>query len=142
MKFETLERELLKDDEFRKECERTDDLPFEISEMIINARIEKGITQAELAKRIKTKQSSIARAENGNTLPSISFLQKIAKALDTTLTPPRFNFDKDKATGTERIENKIIGSKSTILNISCYYSCLVGSKDKQSRAKWYSEDVR
>ena len=38
-----------------------------------------------------TKQSSIARLENGNSgLPSNSFLKRIAEALNTSLTIPTF----------------------------------------------------
>lgn len=68
------------------------DLAAEISEMIIEARIKKGMSQEKLAKSIGTKQSSIARLENGNSLPSLRFLEKIAKALDTKIVPPKFAF--------------------------------------------------
>lgn len=61
-----------------------------ISEMVKLARIDKGITQSQLAKMIGTKQPSIARLESGKTPPSISFLNDIAKALDTYLIEPRF----------------------------------------------------
>lgn len=107
MKLETFKKELLKDSKFRKEYYRTDDLAFEISEMIIKARIRKGMTQKELAKKVGTKQSSIARLENGNTVPSINFLQRIAKAFDTVLVPPKFDFLENNKTGTELSEHKI-----------------------------------
>lgn len=106
MKFETFKKELLKDGKFRKEYYRKDDLAFEISEMIIKARIKRGMTQKELAKKVKTKQSSIARLENGNSLPSIKFLQKIAKAFDTVLISPKFDFLEN--TETILLENKIV----------------------------------
>ena len=106
MKFETFKKELLKDGKFRKEYYRKDDLAFEISEMIIKARIKRGMTQEELAKKVKTKQSSIARLENGNSLPSIKFLQKIAKAFDTVLISPKFDFLEN--TETILLENKIV----------------------------------
>lgn len=57
------------------------DLAFEVSEVIINARIITGMTQERLAKKISTKQSAIARAENGTHLSTLSFLEKIAKAM-------------------------------------------------------------
>jgi transcriptional regulator with XRE-family HTH domain len=37
--------------------------------------------QAQLAKMVGTRQPSIARLENGNSLPSLSFLQRLAAAL-------------------------------------------------------------
>ncbi|MDD4902752.1 MAG: helix-turn-helix transcriptional regulator [Patescibacteria group bacterium] len=75
-----LNEKLLKQESFRKELEK-EDLAFEIAESIIDARIDKGVTQEELAKMIGTKQPAIARIENGNDLPSLNQLQKITKAL-------------------------------------------------------------
>ena len=58
---------------------------FALIEIIIKKRIEKGLTQKELAKKIGTKQSAVSRFESGTYNPSFSFLQKIANALDTRL---------------------------------------------------------
>ncbi len=58
---------------------------YAIIDAVIAARIEKKMTQAELAKRANTKQSNISRFESGNYNPSIEFLQKIAGALDKQL---------------------------------------------------------
>ena len=49
---------------------------------IARLRILRGLTQTELAERAGTKQPSIARLENGSYLPSISFLNRVANALD------------------------------------------------------------
>lgn len=68
------------------------DLAFEVSEMLINARIIKGMTQEELAKKMNTKQSGVARIENGTHLPSLSLLKKIANVYEAHLIPPRFSF--------------------------------------------------
>ncbi len=46
------------------------DFDFEVSNLITIARLKAGLTQEELARLIGTKQSSIARAENGKTLPT------------------------------------------------------------------------
>ena len=56
---------------------------FALIESIIEKRLAKGYTQAVLAHKIGTKQSSIARLESGSYNPSLVFLGKIAKALDT-----------------------------------------------------------
>ncbi len=58
---------------------------FALVENIIEKRLAKGYTQAVLAQKIGTKQSSIARLESGSYNPSLVFLEKIAKALDTKL---------------------------------------------------------
>lgn len=58
---------------------------FALIESIIEKRLAKGLTQAALAHKIGTKQSAIARLESGNYNPSMVFLGKVAKALDTKL---------------------------------------------------------
>lgn len=90
MDLKDLKKELHKNPEFKKEYEKYD-LALEVGQMLIEARIIKGITQEKLAELIHTKQSGIARAEKGNALPSLSFLEKIAKALKTHLVV-RFGF--------------------------------------------------
>jgi len=45
------------------------------------ARVERDLTQTQLAKRINAKQKSISRYETGASLPSIETLVKLAKAL-------------------------------------------------------------
>lgn len=68
------------------------DIVFELSNLITEARLYAGISQTELARRMKTHQPSIARAESGALEPSSGFLQKVAKAVDTTFIPPKFGF--------------------------------------------------
>jgi transcriptional regulator with XRE-family HTH domain len=67
------------------------DLASKIGMMVTELRIINELTQEDLAKKVGTKQSSIARLENGNSLPSLKFLYKIARATDTYLIPPEFN---------------------------------------------------
>jgi transcriptional regulator with XRE-family HTH domain len=49
---------------------------------IARLRIAQGLTQAQLAEKVGTKQPSIARIESGKDVPSLSFLQKVASALN------------------------------------------------------------
>lgn len=70
--------------ELRKEYEALAP-QYEIIKAVIAARIEKQMTQADLAERADTKQSNISRFESGNYNPSVEFLQKIAGALDKRL---------------------------------------------------------
>lgn len=63
--------------------------------LITAARIHSKMTQAQLAKKIGTKQPSLARAERGEVTPSVEFLFKIAKALKTDFIFPSFGFLKE-----------------------------------------------
>ncbi|MFA5854796.1 MAG: helix-turn-helix transcriptional regulator [Candidatus Gracilibacteria bacterium] len=58
---------------------------FEIAKSVIERRLEKGLTQGQLAKKIGTKQSAISRLESGTYNPSVEFLTKVAKALGAKL---------------------------------------------------------
>jgi len=56
---------------------------FAFLDEVLRARAEAGLTQAQLAERVGTTQSAIARLESGalRHSPSIATLQKYAKAL-------------------------------------------------------------
>lgn len=82
--WEDFEKELFKRPGFKKAWEETR-LEYEIARAIIKARIEKGLTQAEIAKRMNTKQSVISRVENAKTMPSLAFLKRLAEVLGTSL---------------------------------------------------------
>lgn len=58
---------------------------LEIAYQILRLRKKQGISQAELAKKIGTKQTNIARLESGQQNFTIETLQKIAKALRRNL---------------------------------------------------------
>ncbi len=71
----------MKDPAFVKACEETN-LEFTLIRALIDKRIKEGMTQKILAEKVGTKQSSIARFESGMYNPTISFIQKLATALD------------------------------------------------------------
>lgn len=52
---------------------------------ITRLRRLRGLTQGQLAEIVGTRQASIARLENGNSVPSLSFLDRIAQALDARI---------------------------------------------------------
>ena len=52
---------------------------------LIGARIKSGLTQEQLAKKVGTKQSAIARAESRSVNLSIGFLEKLTQALGSKL---------------------------------------------------------
>ena len=84
MDWNTHKKLLLKDPKFRKAVEETR-LEYEIARAIILARVEKKMTQKELARKLKTKQSVISRIENAQTTPSLSFLKRLASVFNTEL---------------------------------------------------------
>jgi predicted transcriptional regulator len=77
--------EQMKDEAFKREYDKLTPRYAMISELIAK-RIKKGLTQKELAKRVGTTQSSIARLEGGNVNPSLDFLERIAEELGSKLT--------------------------------------------------------
>ncbi|MCM0082193.1 helix-turn-helix transcriptional regulator [Geomonas sp. Red32] len=81
LKARALEREDVRD-EYDKLAEE-----FAILDEFLKARAEAGITQAEVAKRIGTTQSAVARLESGSGKhsPSLATLRKYARALGCRL---------------------------------------------------------
>ena len=90
-----VKKDLLNNKDLAREYSRLD-LAFEISKMIKQARMLKGLTQLELARLMETKQAGISRAENSHTLPSLSFLEKMAQVLGTYLIPPKFGINMEE----------------------------------------------
>lgn len=66
---------------------------FELAAAVIRARTEAGLTQAQLAARMGTRQSVIARMEGGKAQPSTTTLKKLAAATGTRL---RISFEPAK----------------------------------------------
>ena len=53
---------------------------FEIAAELLRARLRAGLSQEELAAKMKTSQSTIARLESGQALPSTKTLLRLAEA--------------------------------------------------------------
>ena len=85
--FEVWEKEALKDPKLRAAYDK-----LQPHFAILRARIEKRLTQKELAQRIGTKQSVISRLESGRANPSVAFLKKLAQALNSHLEIRFTNF--------------------------------------------------
>ncbi len=58
---------------------------FAVARQIIDLRQRLGLTQADLAARTGTRQSGISRLENATSLPTLSFLSRVADALDADI---------------------------------------------------------
>lgn len=76
VRFEDWEAERLQDEEFRAAVEE-----LEPAYQVARLRMLRGLTQAQLAKLVGTRQSSIARLESGKTQPSLAFLRRVIDAL-------------------------------------------------------------
>jgi len=78
-KLKDLHKKWMKDPEYRKEYDALEE-EFALMLEIAKARQRAGLSQAELARRMKTTQSTIARLESGRGLPSTRTLGRFAKA--------------------------------------------------------------
>lgn len=83
--WKDVKKELLQNKEVAAEYKRLEPRYQLISELI-KARLKSGLSQAELAQKIGTKQSAIARIESGNANPTIDFLEKMTSAMNSKLT--------------------------------------------------------
>lgn len=77
--FDEIAAEWLKDPEVKREYDALGPA-FEIAAELLRARIRTGLSQAELAERMGTSRSAIARLESGETLPSTKTPLKFAEA--------------------------------------------------------------
>ena len=58
---------------------------FQLARVLIEARMRAGLTQSQLARRMKTSQSYVARIEGGKVRPSTEALERFARATRTRL---------------------------------------------------------
>ena len=79
--WKEVKRELLKDPEFAEEYEALRP-EYELARRLIALRIERGLTQQEVALKMNTTQSVISRLESGSANPSLATLKRLADALD------------------------------------------------------------
>ena len=83
-KVSKLHREWAKDPEYRQAY---DELApeFVLAQALIEARTRADLTQAKLAKRMQTTQSTVARLESGRIHPSTRTLERNVRATGTRL---------------------------------------------------------
>jgi transcriptional regulator with XRE-family HTH domain len=93
----------LEEDHDYQEVEKELRVILDLADDILRLRMEKGWSQAELAKQAGTKQANISRLESGLSNPSINFLQKLAKAfgINISIKFEQFNPTIDTATDAE-----------------------------------------
>jgi len=83
-KIADLKKRLMDNPEFKAEYEKAD-AEFALIEALVSARTKAKLSQAELARRIGTTQSAIARLEGGGVSPSLSTLKRYADATGSRL---------------------------------------------------------
>ena len=88
-KVSDLHQEWMKNEDYRKAHEELEP-EFALARAVIEARVSAGLTQEQLAERMETTQSVIARLEGGRTRPSTRTLERLAQATGTRL---RISFD-------------------------------------------------
>lgn len=74
----------MKEDEYRKAYDALEE-EFAFVQALIEARTQAGLTQEQLAERMETSQSAIARLESGRARPSARTLERLAQATNTRL---------------------------------------------------------
>lgn len=78
--IETFRAELLQDAQTRREYDALGP-EFAVARALIEARTRAGLTQSEVAARMGTTQSVIARLESGRAAPSLRSLERYARAV-------------------------------------------------------------
>lgn len=92
-KIRDLHQEWLQHSDYREACEALAP-EFELARALIEARQRAGLTQQQVAQRMNTTQSAVARLESGQRPLTTKTLQSFAKATGTHL---RISFEPAKA---------------------------------------------
>ena len=82
--IDALHREWLKRPGYRKAYQDLEQ-EFTVAAALIAARARAGLTQAQVARRMRTTQTVIARLESGRAKPSTRTLERFARATGTRL---------------------------------------------------------
>ncbi len=92
-KVSELHRKWMKNPAYRKAHQALEP-EFELAGALIRARVGAGLTQEQLARRMETSQSVIARLESGRVQPSTKTLERLAAATGTRL---KIKFERVRA---------------------------------------------
>jgi transcriptional regulator with XRE-family HTH domain len=83
-KIKDLQRRWSREDDYKAAYDRLEG-EFRLARALIEARTAAGLSQSQLARRMKTSQSYIARIEGGKVRPSTDALERFAHATRTRL---------------------------------------------------------
>ncbi|HYF81728.1 MAG TPA: helix-turn-helix transcriptional regulator [Clostridia bacterium] len=84
MDWKVFREQLVSNSEVKEELDNNS-LLYEIVYQIIQSRIEKNMTQSELANTLGVEVSAIVELESGDSYPNIEFLRQVAKVLHKKL---------------------------------------------------------
>jgi len=84
MKLNELKKDMLRRADVRAEYDALAE-EFSIAEALIRARSEADMTQAQVAAKMQTSQSYVAKLEGGQVSPSMKALQRYAEATGARL---------------------------------------------------------
>jgi len=82
-------REQMNDPEFARAWEETE-IEDQVKRLLIQERMNEGLTQKELAEKSGIPQSNISRIENGSAVPTLKTLDALAKGIGKKL---KISFD-------------------------------------------------
>ena len=96
-KFAEFKKQALSKPGVKAEYERLSPA-YELRKRLIEIRLRSGLTQAEMAKALKTQKSNISRLENVNSRisPTLHTIERYAKAAGYTLDIKFVPADQDK----------------------------------------------
>ena len=83
-KLKDLHRRWSKDERYKAAYDALGE-EFQLARALIEARTRAGLSQTQLARRMKTSQSYVARIEGGKVRPSTDALERFAQATGTRL---------------------------------------------------------
>jgi DNA-binding XRE family transcriptional regulator len=83
-KLSELKNELMTDENFKKEYESLEQ-EFNFAAKMIEVRLQERLSQEQVARRMGTTQSVVARIESGRPLPSLRTLMRYAAAVGRKL---------------------------------------------------------
>jgi ribosome-binding protein aMBF1 (putative translation factor) len=86
-------RKWAKDPEFKRAYDALEE-EFALAAVLIDARGQAGLSQEDVAARMKTSQQTVSRLEGGRANPSLKTLQRFASATGTRL---KISFERVKA---------------------------------------------
>ena len=93
IRVDDLHRTWMKDPKYRREYKALEK-EFSLIAALMEARTRAGLTQEQLARKMKTTQAVIARLEGGGSKPSTRTLERYAEATGSRL---RIIFEPERA---------------------------------------------